>query len=94
MLKLGSKTIGAGNPCFLIAEIGMNHNGDVALAETMIDAAADAGADAVKFQFFVAEHFVTADAMVYGDDKDNVPSRQIDMLKPYELTFEECPQGL
>lgn len=89
MFKVGTRDIGAGKPCFLVAEIGMNHNGDVDLAETMIAAAAESGADAVKFQFFIAEHFVTADAMVYGDDKDDVPSRQVDMLKPYELQLDE-----
>jgi N-acetylneuraminate synthase/N,N'-diacetyllegionaminate synthase len=41
--------------CFIIAEIGSNHNGDILIAKKMIDVACDAGADAVKFQFFKAE---------------------------------------
>lgn len=81
----GRWRVGAGAPCFLIAEVGMNHNGDPALAEAMVRAAAEAGADAVKFQVFRAESFVTSNAVVYGEDRGGVPARQIDMLRPYEL---------
>jgi sialic acid synthase SpsE/sugar phosphate isomerase/epimerase len=49
-LKLRDRTIGEGEPCFIIAEAGVNHNGDVDLALKLVDMAADAGADAVKFQ--------------------------------------------
>jgi N-acetylneuraminate synthase len=42
--------VGAGQPCFVVAEIGINHNGDLDVARRMIDAAVSAGADAVKFQ--------------------------------------------
>ena len=49
-IRIGTREIGAGAPCFLVAEIGINHNGDMDLAKKMIDAAARAGADSVKFQ--------------------------------------------
>ena len=49
-VKIADKVIGDGNPCFIIAEIGINHNGSVALAKKMIDMAVIAGCDAVKFQ--------------------------------------------
>ncbi len=49
-IKLGSRMIGDGHPTFVIAEIGINHNGDLELAKQMIEAAAHAGVDAVKFQ--------------------------------------------
>lgn len=49
-LHLPDRAIGAGEPCFIIAEVGMNHNGDVDKALRLIDIAAEAGADAVKFQ--------------------------------------------
>ena len=49
-LKIGGKTLGEGEATFIIAEIGINHNGDVGLAKKIIDVAVDAGADAVKFQ--------------------------------------------
>ncbi len=49
-LKLGNRLVGDGQPTYIIAEIGINHNGDLELAKAMIDAAVDAGVDAVKFQ--------------------------------------------
>ena len=49
-VSIGSRVIGGGRPAYVIAEIGLNHNGDVEIAKQLIDVAADAGADAVKFQ--------------------------------------------
>lgn len=49
-IKLGDRMVGDGHPAFVIAEIGINHNGDIGIAKQMIDAAVHAGADAVKFQ--------------------------------------------
>lgn len=49
-VKIGSKTVGTGYPTYVIAEIGINHNGDMDIAKKLIDAAAAAGCDAVKFQ--------------------------------------------
>lgn len=49
-LKLGDRMIGDGHPAYIIAEIGINHNGDLGITKQMIDAAVHAGADAVKFQ--------------------------------------------
>ncbi len=49
-IKLGNRMVGDGHPAYVIAEIGINHNGDVGIAKEMISAAAHAGADAVKFQ--------------------------------------------
>jgi len=48
--RLGNRLVGDGHPAFVIAEIGINHNGDLNVAKQMIDAAVHAGADAVKFQ--------------------------------------------
>jgi sialic acid synthase SpsE/sugar phosphate isomerase/epimerase len=50
VLTLSDRIIGQGNPCFLIAEAGVNHNGSLEMALKLVDMAADAGADAVKFQ--------------------------------------------
>lgn len=49
-VTIGHRVVGGGRPTYVIAEIGLNHNGDVALAKRLIDVAAEAGADAVKFQ--------------------------------------------
>jgi len=49
---IGGRQIGAGAPCYVIAEAGANHNRDVGIARELIDVAADAGADAVKFQTY------------------------------------------
>lgn len=49
-VSIGSRVIGGGHPAYVIAEIGLNHNGDVEIAKKLIDVAARAGADAVKFQ--------------------------------------------
>ncbi|WP_149083484.1 MULTISPECIES: N-acetylneuraminate synthase family protein [Microbacterium] len=49
-VSIGSRVIGGGRPAYVIAEIGLNHNGDVEIAKRLIDVAARAGADAVKFQ--------------------------------------------
>lgn len=49
-IKIGNRTVGDGHPAFVIAEIGINHNGDIEVAKQIIDAAVHAGVDAVKFQ--------------------------------------------
>jgi len=55
-ISIGSRKIGPGEPCFVIAEAGINHNGDPTLAAELLDAAAAAGADAFKIQTHVPEH--------------------------------------
>jgi sialic acid synthase SpsE len=52
---IGSRPVGPGHPCYIIAEAGSNHNRDLATALRLIDVAAEAGADAVKFQTYTAE---------------------------------------
>lgn len=49
-VRIGNRTVGAGHPCYIVAEIGINHNGDVDLAKRLISVAVAAGCDAVKFQ--------------------------------------------
>jgi N-acetylneuraminate synthase len=49
-VKIGSSAVGDGHPCFVVAEIGINHNGDVDIAKMLIDVAVSAGCNAVKFQ--------------------------------------------
>lgn len=54
-IRVGAREIGDGHPCFVIAEAGSNHDGKLERAKQLIDAASEAGADAVKFQTFKAE---------------------------------------
>ncbi len=61
-ISIGGKTIGKGHPVFIIAEAGVNHNGELLLAKKLIDAAFAAGADAVKFQTFDPDTLVTKSA--------------------------------
>lgn len=89
-IAIGSRLIGIGQPMFFIAEIGVNHNGDMKLAKRLIDAAAEAGADAVKFQTFSAERLNTRQAPKAGyhiatTGSDAVQS-WFDLLKTQELT--------
>src|SRR4030042_5901032 len=49
-IAINSRKVGKGHPCFIVAEIGINHNGDIEIAKKLIDLAKAAGCDAVKFQ--------------------------------------------
>ncbi|WP_324759588.1 N-acetylneuraminate synthase family protein [Haloarcula sp. GH36] len=83
---IGDRAIGAGEPTFVIAEAGSNHNGDLSLARELIDVAANAGADAVKFQTFRAENLYVEDSgeADYLDDDRSMYQLIEDMEMPYE----------
>lgn len=61
-LVLEERTIGLDHPCFIVAEVGVNHDGDLGLALKLVDLAAECGADAVKFQVFQPEALVSSSA--------------------------------
>lgn len=91
MIKVQHKTIGEGQPCFIAAEIGINHNGDMDLAIRTIDAAIEAGADAIKFQNYYTEDFVLDKSLTYTyiSEGKEVTETQFEMFKRYELSFEQ-----
>jgi N-acetylneuraminate synthase/N,N'-diacetyllegionaminate synthase len=93
---IGRHRIAADSPAFVIAEIGVNHNGDVALAKEMIVAAKRAGADCVKFQTFKAERVATAKAekAQYQLRSTDPGESQIEMLRKLELPEAAYPELL
>lgn len=76
---------------FIIAEAGVNHNGNMNIAKKLIDAASEAGADAVKFQTFKAENLVckNAEKAAYQLETTDKSESQYDMLRKLELTREQ-----
>jgi len=62
-VRIGDKLVGLGHPCYVVAEIGINHNGSLELAKQLIDAAAEAGCDAVKFQKRTVDVVYTAEEL-------------------------------
>src|SRR5207248_9246888 len=85
---VGRRTIGPGQRCFVIAEAGVNHNGDPALARRLVEVAAAAGADAVKFQTFKAERVVTraAPKAEYQKATTGADESQFEMIRRLELS--------
>jgi sialic acid synthase SpsE len=65
-ITIAGRRIGAGAPCFVIAEAGINHNGERQLARELVHAAAEAGADAIKFQTHFPEHEMLRDGATAG----------------------------
>src|SRR4030095_4302851 len=63
-VQIGNRLVGDGQPCFIVAEVGINHNGDINLAKKLIDAAHLAGCDAVKFQKRTVDVVYTAEELV------------------------------
>lgn len=93
-IRIGTTLVGEKQPCFLIAEAGVNHNGHLSTAKKLVDVAVSAGADAVKFQTFKAEGVVTDDVGIAAYAKKNLKKNltQRDMIKRYELTYDEFRQ--
>src|SRR5260221_498667 len=88
LIDIAGRQVGSGQPCFIIAEAGVTHSGKIELALRLIDAAATAGVDAVKFQSFKAEILATpaaqkAQYQLSGTDESE---SQRAMLKRLELS--------
>ena len=81
-IKIDDSLVGEGEPCFIIAEAGINHNGDVKKAKLLIDAAVKCGADAIKFQTHIPEKEMLKDSLT----ADYVGESLFDLLKRVELS--------
>jgi N-acetylneuraminate synthase/N,N'-diacetyllegionaminate synthase len=90
-VKIGERWIGDGKPIYIVAEAGINHNGDVDLAKGMINEAKTCGVDAVKFQVFKAEEFVSDpnSTHTYRSQGKLITEPQLDMFKRYEFEVDE-----
>lgn len=86
-IRVGDRGIGPGLPVYVIAEAGVNHNGELSLAETMVKVAADSGADAVKFQAFTSDALASRGAPLAEYQKKSVRGArsQRKMLEKLEL---------
>ncbi len=90
-IKIGNRVIGNGCKPFIVAEAGINHNGDIEKALEMVRIASSANVDAIKFQTFKAEEFVNDSSLMYtykSEDKE-ITEPLMDILKRSEFTTEE-----
>jgi len=87
-LRLGSKLVGRGQPCYVIAEIGINHNGDIDLAKQLINVAVGAGCSAVKFQKRTIEVVYSAEELAKPRENPFGPTNG-DLKRGLEFDIEE-----
>ena len=92
--QINGRIIGSDTPPYCIAEVGINHNGDLTIAKRMIDAAKAAGADAVKFQTFKAEEFCgdPDQTFTYQSQGKQVTESMLEMFRRYEFPPESWRQ--
>lgn len=90
-IHLGDHVVGDNRPCLIIAEAGVNHNGDLEEAKSLVLSAKDVGADCVKFQTFRSERLVTRDApkATYQLSSTDANESQREMLQKLELKSKE-----
>tara|TARA_R110002050_G_scaffold266668_1_gene408104 strand:- start:293 stop:1339 length:1047 start_codon:yes stop_codon:yes gene_type:complete len=90
-IQIGKYTINNTTPTFIIAEAGVNHNGDINIAKQLIDLASESGVNAVKFQTFKTEHLILTNVKKapYQEKTTDINESQMDMLKNLEVTKEQ-----
>ena len=89
--KIDNRVAGDNEPCFIVAEIGINHNGDLEQAKEMIAVAKDCGVDGVKFQKFHAEDFISDSCQTYTylSQGKEVTESMLEMFKRYEFSADQ-----
>jgi len=89
-ITIGEKSVGDNEPCMIVAEIGVNHNGDEELARKMIKCAKKCGADGVKFQTWSTEEIILDDVELASYQKESIKtnSTQFAMLKKLEIPYD------
>jgi sialic acid synthase SpsE/protoporphyrinogen oxidase len=94
VVRIRDKNIGTGHSAFIIAEIGLNHNGNMALAKELIDAAISSGADAVKLQSYKAKYRVAKHGKTsrYVEKVLGTEETDYEMLKKSELSKEQTAE--
>ncbi|MGG1664117.1 N-acetylneuraminate synthase [Brevibacillus sp. NRS-1366] len=89
MIRIGNRTVSDQEPAYIIAEIGVNHNGSIELAKKLVDLAHEAKVDAVKFQMFHHEELVSGQAGLVEYQKRSGYSSQHEMLRQLELSEQD-----
>jgi len=87
-VRIGNTRIGDGYPCFVVAEIGINHNGDLEIAKQLIDAAINTGCDAVKFQKRTVDVVYTPEELARPRENPFGPTNG-DLKRGLEFGYEE-----
>jgi len=90
-MEIGSHRIGRGSAVYVIAEAGVNHDGDLSQAKDLVDIAADSGADAVKFQTFDPDSLVTEGTAkaAYQEGSTDGEDTQYEMLQQLKLSHDD-----
>src|SRR5690606_34694501 len=94
LMRIGDREIGPGSPPYIIAEIGVNHDGSIARALELVDAAAVAGADVVKFQYFETDRLLSRQAQLAAYQAAAGETDPVAMLRRLELPLEDLERAV